>query len=151
MIDKLVVVAIGGNSLIRDPRNPHIDEQWESVRETCRHIADMIADGWQVIITHGNGPQVGYIMRRAEIARREAGIHEVPLDWWWLIPRAASDTCCSKRSTISCATSVKPDRGHCHHAVRVDPNDPAFQHPDNLSAASCRGKKRLRRASKVGM
>ena len=40
----------------------------------------MIADGWQVIITHGNGPQVGYIMQRSEIAMREAGIHEVPLD-----------------------------------------------------------------------
>ena len=80
MIDKLVVVAIGGNSLIPDPRNPHIDEQWEAVRETCRHIADMIADGWQVIITHGNGPQVGYIMQRSEIAMREAGIHDVPLD-----------------------------------------------------------------------
>ena len=70
MIDKLVVVAIGGNSLITDPGNPDIVRQWDAVRETCRHIADMIADGWQVVITHGNGPQVGYILRRAEIAKR---------------------------------------------------------------------------------
>lgn len=80
MIEKLVVVAIGGNSLITDPQNPGIARQWDAARETCRHIADMVADGWNVVVTHGNGPQVGYIMRRGEIARREAGIHDVPLD-----------------------------------------------------------------------
>lgn len=80
MVGKLAVVAIGGNSLIQDPTQPDVAHQWEAVGQTCDHIAAMIAEGWAVVITHGNGPQVGYIMRRAEIARQAEGIHEVPLD-----------------------------------------------------------------------
>jgi len=79
MIDKLAVVAIGGNSLIEDPKDPGIARQWDAARETCRHIAEMIHDGWNIAITHGNGPQVGYILKRGEIAAKH-GIHDVPLD-----------------------------------------------------------------------
>lgn len=79
MVDKLAVVAIGGNSLITDPKHPEVSQQWEAVRETCQHIAQMIAAGWSVVVTHGNGPQVGFILRRAEIAAQQ-GIHDVPLD-----------------------------------------------------------------------
>ncbi len=131
MIDKLVVVAIGGNSLIPDPRNPHISEQWEAVRETCRHIADMVADGWQVVMTHGNGPQVGYIMQRSEIAMREAGIHEVPLDL------VVADTQGSIGYMLQQALDNSLRRVGMNHTVatiitqmRVDPADPAFDHPD---------------------
>jgi carbamate kinase len=79
MPNKLAVVAIGGNSLITDPDRPDVIHQWQAIRETCRHIASMIADGWDIVITHGNGPQAGFILRRAEIAA-EYGIHTVPLD-----------------------------------------------------------------------
>jgi carbamate kinase len=79
MPNQLAVVAIGGNSLITDPDKPDVIHQWQAIRETCRHIASMIADGWDVVITHGNGPQAGFILRRAEIAA-EYGIHTVPLD-----------------------------------------------------------------------
>lgn len=131
MIDKLVVIAIGGNSLIPDPKNPHIDLQWEAVRETCRHIADMIADGWQVVITHGNGPQVGYIMNRAEIAKREADIHDVPLDL------VVADTQGSIGYMLQQALDNSLRRVGMNHTVatiitqiRVDPKDPAFDKPD---------------------
>ena len=131
MIDKLVVVAIGGNSLIPDPNNPAIEEQWAAVRETCRHIADMIADGWQVVVTHGNGPQVGYIMSRSEIAKREAGIHEVPLDL------VVADTQGSIGYMLQQALDNSLRRVGMNHTVatlitqmRVDPQDPAFDHPD---------------------
>ena len=131
MIDKLVVVAIGGNSLITDPSNPQIDRQWEAVRETCRHIADMIADGWQVVITHGNGPQVGYILNRAEVAKREAGIHDVPLDL------VVADTQGSIGYMLQQALDNSLRRVGMNHTVatiitqmRVDPNDPAFDNPD---------------------
>lgn len=80
MVDKLAVVAIGGNSLITDPKRPEVSQQWAAVRETCQHIAHMIASGWSVVVTHGNGPQVGFILRRAEIAAQHEGLHEVPLD-----------------------------------------------------------------------
>jgi carbamate kinase len=78
MVGKLAVVAIGGNSLITDPKQPGVPHQWDAVRETCKHIAQMIAEGWSVVVTHGNGPQVGYILRRAELASHE--VHTVPLD-----------------------------------------------------------------------
>jgi carbamate kinase len=77
---KVAVVAIGGNSLIRDPKRVSVEEQEEALRETARHIAGMVADGWDVAIGHGNGPQVGFILRRSEIAARAEGMHEVPLD-----------------------------------------------------------------------
>lgn len=75
---KLALVAIGGNSLITDHENPDIPHQWDAVRETCKHLADMILAGWQLVITHGNGPQVGYIMRRNELA--SDSVHATPLD-----------------------------------------------------------------------
>lgn len=72
------VVAIGGNSLIKDKAHRTVEDQWAAARETCAHIASMIAEGWNVVVTHGNGPQVGFILRRSELARHE--LHEVPLD-----------------------------------------------------------------------
>ena len=77
---KTAVVAIGGNSLIRDPKHVSIEDQMDALRDTACHMADMIAGGWEVAIGHGNGPQVGFILRRSEIAARLEGMHEVPLD-----------------------------------------------------------------------
>jgi carbamate kinase len=74
----LIVLAVGGNSLIRDEMHKSVPDQWELTRETCFHIAHIIEAGHNVVITHGNGPQVGFIMRRSELARHE--LHEVPLD-----------------------------------------------------------------------
>jgi carbamate kinase len=78
MSKKLAVVAVGGNSLITDKKHPDVPHQWDAVRETCRHLADMIEDGWTLVVTHGNGPQVGYILRRNELAAHE--VHPTPLD-----------------------------------------------------------------------
>jgi carbamate kinase len=77
---KLAVVAIGGNSLIKDKNHQTVEDQYEAARETTLHIADMIEAGWDVVIGHGNGPQVGFILRRSEIAQKVEGMHEVPLD-----------------------------------------------------------------------
>jgi carbamate kinase len=77
---KVAVVAIGGNSLIKDKTHQSVEDQYEAARETATHIADMIEAGWDVAIGHGNGPQVGFILRRSEIAAKSEGMHEVPLD-----------------------------------------------------------------------
>lgn len=79
MTNKIAVIAIGGNSLIKDEKNVTVESQYEAARETCEHIADLIEQGWEVAVGHGNGPQVGFILRRSEIAAKE-GMHEVPLD-----------------------------------------------------------------------
>ena len=78
MGDRTLVVAIGGNSLIKDPRHQTVPDQIAALAETSVHIASAIRDGWQVAIGHGNGPQVGFILRRSELAAHE--LHEVPLD-----------------------------------------------------------------------
>ncbi len=77
---KVAVVAIGGNSLIRDPKRVSVEDQEDALRETARHVVDMVEAGWDVAIGHGNGPQVGFILRRSEIAAKAEGMHEVPLD-----------------------------------------------------------------------
>jgi carbamate kinase len=78
MAGRTAVVAIGGNSLIKDTTHQTVRDQYIAARETCHHVVQMIADGWNVAITHGNGPQVGFILRRSELAAHE--LHEIPLD-----------------------------------------------------------------------
>ena len=78
MANRKAVVAIGGNSLIKDRYHQTVRDQYIAAGETCWHIAAMIQDGWDVAITHGNGPQVGFILRRSELASHE--LHEIPLD-----------------------------------------------------------------------
>jgi carbamate kinase len=80
MSKKIAVVAIGGNSLIKDEKHKTVEDQYQAAKETTYHIADMIEQGWEVAIGHGNGPQVGFILRRSEIAAKVEGMHEVPLD-----------------------------------------------------------------------
>jgi carbamate kinase len=77
---KIAVVAIGGNSLIKDKQHQTVQDQYDAAKETAHHIAEMIEAGWDVVIGHGNGPQVGFILRRSEIAHKVEGMHELPLD-----------------------------------------------------------------------
>ena len=80
MRKKVAVIAVGGNSLIKDPKRVTVEDQEQALRETAFHIVDMVEAGWEVAIGHGNGPQVGYILRRSEIAAKVEGMHEIPLD-----------------------------------------------------------------------
>ena len=75
----LAVVAIGGNALISDPRHESIPDQFEMVRGLAADIAAMIEGGWNIVVTHGNGPQVGYILRRSELSISE--VPPVPMDY----------------------------------------------------------------------
>lgn len=75
---KLAVVAIGGNSITKAGQRGTIPEQFENARETSRHIAGMIRRGYNVVVTHGNGPQVGNILLRAEMA--STVLPPLPLD-----------------------------------------------------------------------
>jgi carbamate kinase len=77
-VSKKAVIAIGGNSLIPDADHITVQDQYEAAGETARHISGLVRAGWDVAVTHGNGPQVGFILRRSELAAHE--LHEVPLD-----------------------------------------------------------------------
>jgi carbamate kinase len=128
MPSKVAVVAVGGNSLIVDRDQPGVPHQWDAVRETCRHIADMVQAGWRLVITHGNGPQVGYILRRNELAAY--AVHSTPLD---LI---VADTQGSIGYMLQQALRNElGSRGIEHPVVSVvtqvlvDQDDPDFQQP----------------------
>ena len=75
----LAVVAVGGNALIRDEQHRSIADQYETARETVSHIVDMIEAGARVVLTHGSGPQMGFILRRSELALAE--VTPVPMDY----------------------------------------------------------------------
>jgi carbamate kinase len=127
---KLAVIAIGGNSLIRDNTRQTVEDQYAAVCETAKHIAGMIAAGYEIIITHGNGPQVGFILRRSEIANEVAGMHFVPLvacgaDTQGAIGyqiQQAMDNEFKKQGLGKSAITLVTQ-------VVVDGNDPAFQKP----------------------
>ena len=78
MKNPLAVIAIGGNSLILDSKKITVKDQYRAASETSHHIAALVAAGYRVVVTHGNGPQVGFILLRSDLARNV--LHEVPLD-----------------------------------------------------------------------
>jgi carbamate kinase len=125
---KLAVVAIGGNSLITDAAHMSVQDQYAAAHETCVHIADMVQHGWTIAISHGNGPQVGFILRRSELARHE--LHEVPLDSCdadtqgaigYAIQQNLYNEFLKRGIERSVATVVTQ--------IEVAADDPAFDHP----------------------
>lgn len=127
-MDRRVVIAIGGNSLIRDPNHQSVEDQYETAAETARYIAAVVERGWQPIVTHGNGPQVGFILLRSELARH--AIHEVPL------VSCVADTQGAigyhLQQTIRNALHERGIRREVVTVVTecvVDPEDPSFQNP----------------------
>jgi carbamate kinase len=125
---KLAVVAVGGNSLIKDPKHQTIPDQYAATVESSKHIAAMIEHGWDVLLTHGNGPQVGFILRRSELSIHE--LHPVPLDFCGADTQGAIGYMFQQALDNEFAK-----RGiHKHTATvitqtLVDKKDPAFQNP----------------------
>lgn len=125
---KVAVVAIGGNSLIKSKQHQTVQDQYKAAQETSTHLVDMIEAGWDIAVGHGNGPQVGFILRRSEIAHKTEGMHEVPLDVCGADSQGAIGY--SLQQTIH---NELKKRGIDKPAatvitqVRVDANDPAFQ------------------------
>jgi len=125
---KIAVVAVGGNSLIKDKTHQTIADQYEAAAESIKHITDMIEAGWDVVVTHGNGPQVGFILRRSELSALE--LHTVPLDYCgadsqgaigYMFQRAFFNEYRARGMHNQAATVVTQ--------VLVDSDDPAFQNP----------------------
>ena len=127
---KLVFIAIGGNSLIKSKELQKVEDQHQAIRESVRHIADLIVQGYQVLISHGNGPQVGFIMRRSEVARRVTGLHLVPLvnvvadtqgSIGYQIQQSLNNELADRNTAGQCVTVVTQ--------VVVDRDDPGFKEP----------------------
>lgn len=127
---KVAVVAIGGNSLIKSKQHHSVEDQYKAAQETATHLVDMIEAGWDIAVGHGNGPQVGFILRRSEIAHKVEGMHEVPLDVCGADSQGAIGYSLQqniynelKKRGISKSVATVITQ------VRVDANDPAFQAP----------------------
>jgi carbamate kinase len=130
MSRKTAVIAIGGNALIKDSSHLTVEDQESALRDICPYLADMIEAGWKIAIGHGNGPQVGFIFRRSEIAHKEAGMHEVPLDVCtadtqgaigYELQQALQNELHHRKISKNVATVITQ--------VLVDKEDPAFQTP----------------------
>ncbi len=127
---KVAVVAIGGNSLIKDEKHKTVEDQYQAAKETTFHIADMIEAGWDVAIGHGNGPQVGFILRRSEIARKVEGMHEVPLDVCGADSQGAIGYALQQNlQNWLFQRKIQKNVATVITQVLVDRNDPAFQNP----------------------
>lgn len=151
MEKKIAVVAIGGNSLIKDKNNVTVESQYEAAKETTIHIADMIEAGWTVAIGHGNGPQVGFILRRSEIANKVEGMHEVPLDVCgsdsqgaigYALQQNLQNVLRKRGINIPVATVVTQ--------VRVNAEDEAFKHPTKPIGTFMEEDEAMRRKESMG-
>jgi carbamate kinase len=125
---RFAVLAIGGNSLIKDKNHIALAWQYEAVQETSKYIVDLIREGLSVVITHGNGPQVGFIYRRGELARQELPL--IPLDICgadtqgaigYMIQKALLNEFRKRGIAKKVATMVTQSI--------VERNDPSFKHP----------------------
>ena len=129
MSKPLAVVAVGGNALIRDNQHMALADQYDAVCATATHVADMIVAGWNVVLTHGNGPQVGFILRRSEIA--DGQVPTVPVQYavgdtqgaiGFMFQNALGNALQQRGIRIPVVTLVTQ--------TLVDRRDPAFTNPD---------------------
>lgn len=129
-MSKLAVIAIGGNSLIKDEAHKTVEDQYDAAKETTFHIADMIEDGWDVAIGHGNGPQVGFILRRSEIAAKVEGMHEIPLEVCGADSQGAIGYALQQTLQNELGRrGIKKSVATVVTQVAVDANDKAFKEP----------------------
>jgi carbamate kinase len=149
MASGTAVVAVGGNSLIVDREHESIPDQSAAAAATAHHIAEMVAADWNVVVTHGSGPQVGFILRRSEIALGE--VPPVPMDYaaadlqgaiGYMFQRALRNEFRRRgleRTAIAVVTQVLVDRG-----------DPAFEHPAKPIGSQMDAPTAERRAAELG-
>ncbi len=151
MSKKVAVIAIGGNSLIRDAKHVTQEDQYLAAKETTSHIADMIEAGWNVVIGHGNGPQVGFILRRSEIAAKTENMFEVPLDVCgadsqgeigYALVQTLQNELTLRKINIPVAAVVTQ--------TAVDPKDKAFQTPTKPIGSFMDEPEAKRRAAELG-
>ena len=145
----VAVVAVGGNSLIKSNNRKSVQDQYDAGAESMHHIADMIHQGWNVVVTHGNGPQVGFILRRSEISAHE--LHEIPLDYCgadsqgaigYMFARALTNEFKNRKMDKQVAAVVTQ--------TVVDRNDEAFSNPTKPIGSFMDEEEAIRRTDEDG-
>ena len=149
MSKPLAVVAVGGNALILDDQHNSIPDQYEAVMESVKHITDMVEAGWDLVLTHGNGPQVGFILRRSELASPE--VAPVPLDYavgdtqgaiGYMFQKALHNELARRGISKPVVTLVTQ--------TLVNQNDSAFAHPNKPVGAFMDEQTAIQRQQELG-
>jgi len=126
--EKIIVIAVGGNSLIKSEQEGSIEEQYQNAHTTCKQVIELVKEGYKVVITHGNGPQVGNIFLRVENTRNIT--YNIPLDYCgamsqgllgYLLSNVLEEYIRAENLEIPVDTIIT--------RTVVDKNDPAFQNP----------------------
>lgn len=124
----VAVIAVGGNALAPEGAGTTLPNQASAAASTAQYIVDVAAQGWRIVLTHGNGPQVGYILRRSELALPE--VPPVPMDYATadtqgaigvMFQRSLYNELQRRGLKLNVATVVTQ--------VVVDADDPAFESP----------------------
>jgi len=125
---KTALVAIGGNSLIADPAKISFTDQYETVKATVSNLIDLIKSDYRLVITHGNGPQVGFILIRSHLARNR--LPEIPLDVANALTQAEIGYMIQSalKNELS-RVNIKREVVTIITQVVVDKNDPGFKNP----------------------
>jgi len=148
---KIAVVAIGGNSLIKAETKKAVSDQYEAAKESMFHVADMIEAGWDVAIGHGNGPQVGFILRQSEVAQKVEGLPETPLDVCgaqsqgfigYMLQQTLQNELYRRGVKKNVATVITQ--------VLVDQNDSAFKYPTKPIGGFMTEEEARRKANDLG-
>lgn len=138
---RTAIVAVGGNSMIIDDRHQSIPDQYVAAAQSSHYVADMIEAGVTVVLTHGNGPQVGFILRRSGIAKDH--VPEVPIDYatadtqgaiGYMFQRALNNELKRRRlrrNVVAVVTQVLVDR---HDPALSNPTKPIGSYFDSASA-----------------
>lgn len=123
-----ILVALGGNAILQREGKGTAEEQFENVRKACRHLVGIIRQGHSIVITHGNGPQVGDILLKDEMAKD--ALPQMPLDVCgaesqgmigYMIQQSLRNELRRAGLNLQATTLLTESV--------VDPNDPAFRNP----------------------
>ena len=127
---KLAMVAFGGNALLRSGQKGTYREQLANVEQTCEQLYNLMERGYDIVIGHGNGPQVGNVMLQHEAGKKAFGVQAMPMDF------------CGAETQGSIAYMIEQgmNRVMVRHGIRrhvvslvtqvvVGADDPMFQNP----------------------
>lgn len=127
-MSKTIVLAFGGNAITKAKEKGTRDEQWHNIESTCGHVVELVKQGHRIVITHGNGPQVGNLLLKNEMSKEV--VPPMPLDvcvsntqgsLGYAIAQTLGNSLNRERLNIPIVSLVTQ--------VLVSPEDPAFHNP----------------------
>ena len=127
---KLIVVAFGGNSLLKKDQEGTIDEQEQNIYDTCLHLVEMVKSGHNIVIGHGNGPQVGNVLLQHDAGKKMYGLPVQPIDFCVAETQGSLGFMFEQQlRNVFAIHGIDRNIVALITQVVVDKNDPAFQNP----------------------